>query len=49
MRDDYTYMVVPSFLIVEYDSSTKASSWINPSSSNGDSSQMHHEHSEPNR
>ena len=41
-------MVIPSLLVVVDNSSTKASGWVNASSSNGDSSQMYHEHSESN-
>ena len=41
-------MVIPSLLVVVDNSSTKASGWVDSSSSNGDGSQMHHEHSESN-
>ena len=41
-------MVIPCLLVVVDNSSTKASGWVNSSSSNGDSSQMYHEHSKSN-
>ncbi|KVH96038.1 hypothetical protein Ccrd_001881 [Cynara cardunculus var. scolymus] len=43
-----TYLVIPHFFIVVNNSSTKAPSWVDPSSSNGYGGQMHHENSKPN-
>jgi hypothetical protein len=45
----YTYVVIPDFAIVVDYSSSKAPSWVDTSSSDGDGGQVHHEHSEPNR
>jgi len=42
-------MVIPNFGIVVDNSSSEASSWVNPGSSNGYGSQVNHENGEPNR
>lgn len=42
-------MVIPDFLVVVNDSSAEAPSWVDSSSSDGDGSQVHNEHSKPNR
>lgn len=42
-------MVVPNFVLVEDDSSSKAPSWVDASSGDGNGSQMNHENSKPNR
>lgn len=42
-------MIIPATVLVEDDGSTETPSRVDTSSGNGDGSQMHQEHSEPNR
>lgn len=47
-RDIITYMVIPKFAIVVYNSGTKAPSWTNPSIRDGYGSQVNQENGKAN-
>lgn len=42
------YLVIPSLLVVEYDSRPKASSWVDASAGDRDGGQVNYEHRKPN-
>ena len=44
-----TYLVIPGLLVVVDNSSTETPSRVDTSASDGDGSQVNHEHGEPNR
>lgn len=48
IRKIETYMVIPSKVPVKDDGSSKTPSWVNPSSCNGNGSQMDQKHSKSN-